>query len=102
LRRSDKGDATGVSSQGADWLITWRRQPLNSSESKGAGWRGKALRKGADDDNLFTEAADVKMLRLAVMRGIKKRWTIKMKREVMKITKKEKKVLQEKGSGLDV
>lgn len=26
LRRSDKGDATGVFSQGADWLITWRRR----------------------------------------------------------------------------
>jgi hypothetical protein len=26
LRRSDKGDAAGDSSQGADWLITWRRR----------------------------------------------------------------------------
>lgn len=65
---------------------------LNSSESKGAGWRGETLRKRAGDDDLCTEVSGVKMIRIAVIGGIKRcRWAVKVEREVMELKRRRRK-----------
>lgn len=51
FRRSDKGDATeGRVPFWLGWLITWRRQPLDSSEAKGAGWLAGRVFAGRSSD----------------------------------------------------
>lgn len=76
---------------------------LNSSESKGAGWRGETLRKRAGDDDLWTEVSGVKMIRIAVIGWIKRwRWAVSGKRGDENKKKKKKKCCKRKSRGLAV